>query len=93
MALIIALVIGERIVTPSAIVHLLIKIRISPPIGQTATFLKTELSEEITQKSSRLDQEKDDAFLTSKRDSEEISASTVNRAAHAPFWPSVRLRN
>lgn len=79
------IVIGERIVTPSAIVHLVVKLRISPPLDDNITLQ----GEKVAQSNSKAEEEKDNEFLISKRDSEESANIATNRAAHAPYWPGV----
>ena len=77
--------------TPQALVHLVIKLRISPPNVTTATETNgnaeaencpvVDADEEI-----RLD----DAFLDNPKDVEDLqSPITILGSAHAPLWPSV----
>ncbi|KAF8960275.1 translocation protein sec63 [Flammula alnicola] len=83
-------VIGERIVTPSSIIYLLVKLRISPP--GAAPSEKKELSVEETKRAVRNEEEADEKFLTSRLDAEELSPSQTDgaRVAHAPFWPGTK---
>ncbi|KAI0057746.1 translocation protein sec63 [Artomyces pyxidatus] len=83
-------VIGERTVTPSALVFLVVKLRLSP--------LKTEPSTNGAAKEAELtvgdaldDAKKDDEFLNNLKDVEDLSAPGDNLgAAHAPRWPTNR---
>ncbi|KAH9037635.1 Sec63 Brl domain-containing protein [Lactarius pseudohatsudake] len=66
-------VIGERIVTPQALVHLILKLRISPPAASNPD------------EEARLY----DAFLNGAKDVEDFQSSTpILGSAHAPLWPS-----
>lgn len=69
--------------TPSAIVYLLVKLRISPP-GTRRAEIK-ELS--VDQMKSVL--ESDEKFLESRLDAEANSALNTTGSAHAPHWPGV----
>ena len=80
-------VIGETIVTPSAIIYLLVKLRISPPGSQPAE--SKELSVDDTKLLVQRNHETDEKFLESKLDAETIPPSKMNENAHAPRWPSV----
>ncbi|KAI0029685.1 Sec63 Brl domain-containing protein [Vararia minispora EC-137] len=80
-------VIGERIVTPSALIHLVIKLRISPPASTDHTngaAKRDEASEAPFTK-------QDEAFLTDPKDAEDLPENAISlSAAHAPHWPSNR---
>lgn len=84
-------VIGERIVTPQALVHLVIKLRVSTPkcaiTSEVNGNVDTENHPTIdTDEDARLD----DAFLNSPRDVEDLrSPSPILDSAHSPLWPSV----
>lgn len=85
-----SLVIGERIIVPSSIVQLLVKVRINTTLGTTA---KEDTPDDVDSIKSALkaNEEKDNEFLQSKRDNEEIKdGRKVLSRAHAPFWPTVR---
>jgi translocation protein SEC63 len=82
-------VIGERIVTPSSIIYLLVKLRIAPPRAETAE--KRELSVDETKKAVREEEEADETFLASRLDAEELPEANDGGAAHAPFWPGVSI--
>ncbi|KAH9483171.1 Translocation protein sec63 [Psilocybe cubensis] len=82
-------VIGERIVTPSSIIYLLVKLRITPPGSTPST--PVELTVDETKKAVQLEEEIDEKFLASRLDAEELPSSKTNGgAAHAPFWPGTR---
>jgi len=82
-------VIGERIVTPQALVHLVMKLRISPPKSTTSSEANgtTETENRPTidaDEETRLD----DAFLHNPRDAEDLmSPSPILGSGHAPLWP------
>jgi translocation protein SEC63 len=80
-------VIGESFVTPSSIVYLLVKLRISPP-GATVT--KKELSVEETKRLAQATAKEDEEFLSSREDAEDLDTSSENGFAHAPLWPATR---
>lgn len=77
-------VLGERIVTPSAMVHLVAKLRINPP---------TNSPTETSSKDETIHDEKDEEFLTGKNDTEETKNYDTPGWAHAPRWPVVSLRD
>ncbi|KAF8189741.1 Sec63 Brl domain-containing protein [Pholiota molesta] len=81
-------VIGERIVTPSSIIYLLVKLRITPPRAEAAE--KRELSVDETKKAVREEEEADETFLASRLDAEELPEANDGGAAHAPFWPGTK---
>ncbi|KAG1762805.1 translocation protein sec63 [Suillus placidus] len=78
-------VIGERLVTPSSIVFLLVKLRLRRPLQSDAPSSVSEKSA----KAIREDKEKDDKFLNRRRDAEDIEVATP-AWAHAPHWPGLR---
>jgi len=84
-------VIGERIVTPQALVHLVLKLRISPPKSTTSSEangnIETESRPTIdTGEEARID----DAFLNNPRDAEDLTSPTpILGSAHVPLWPLV----
>jgi translocation protein SEC63 len=81
------LVIGERVVAPSSIVFLVLKLRISPP-GRKIQ--RRELSVDETKVAVKYNDEMDDKFLNSKSEVEEFkNEETVATSAHAPYWPGV----
>ncbi|KZT21226.1 DnaJ-domain-containing protein [Neolentinus lepideus HHB14362 ss-1] len=77
-------VIGERIVTPLAIIHLVLKLRLSSPGSSSVT---SESTRTDTAEDERIDLE----FLNSRKDAEDIGdADTTSGWAHAPHWPGIR---
>jgi translocation protein SEC63 len=72
-------VIGERLVTPSAIVFLLVKLRVKAP--GTSSPPDTKSGDEL-----------DEKFLSTRGDAEELEGSGAGYA-HAPYWPGVRLNH
>ncbi|KAF8890379.1 Sec63 Brl domain-containing protein [Infundibulicybe gibba] len=82
-------VIGERLVTPSSIVFLVLKLRISPPTASQTE--RRELSVDETKASIKRNEEKDNKFLNSRQETEELeSEDAVAGWAHAPYWPTNR---
>ncbi|KAG6890192.1 hypothetical protein C0992_002849 [Termitomyces sp. T32_za158] len=82
-------VIGERIVTPSSIVFLVVKLRISPPLSTAVQEEKLDANE--TKRRIKLNDEKDEEFLVSRKEAEELSSdSQVPGWIHAPYWPAER---
>jgi len=83
-------VIGERIVTPQALVHLVMKLRVIPPKSASASEANGNVDTENrptinTNEETRLD----DAFLNSPRDVEDLKAPTsILGSAHSPLWPA-----
>ncbi|KAG1753320.1 translocation protein sec63 [Suillus lakei] len=64
-------VIGERLVTPSSIVFLLVKLRLRRPLQSDAPSSVSEKSA----KAIREDREKDDKFLNSRKDAEDVEGA------------------
>ncbi|KAF8655190.1 hypothetical protein AX16_003222 [Volvariella volvacea WC 439] len=82
-------VIGERIVVSSSIVYLLVKLRIAPPTGSQEE--EKELSVEDAKKAAKLNEEKDQQFLTSRKEVEDLPEHIKPSGyAHAPLWPGNR---
>ncbi|TFK35050.1 DnaJ-domain-containing protein [Crucibulum laeve] len=79
-------VIGERIIVPSSIIYLVVKLRISPPGTKT----EKELSVDETKRVIKANDEKDDKFLLAKGDTEELPGDVTSGWAHAPYWPGER---
>lgn len=72
--------------------QLVLKARIVPP-GVTVKTESKETDVNSIKRSIKENEEKDLAFLTSKRDSEDLTNGlAVARKAHSPFWPMVSLR-
>ncbi|KDQ65135.1 hypothetical protein JAAARDRAFT_168038 [Jaapia argillacea MUCL 33604] len=81
-------VIGERLVTPSAIVFLLLKLRISPP-GTEQPAADDQSNGHTTLEDPN--EEKDLAFLNGRKDAEDLPTPELAEGwAHAPYWPSYR---
>jgi translocation protein SEC63 len=86
-----AAVIGERIVTPSSIVYLVVKLRLVPPTDTASVKEEAALDVDETKRILHATEERDSAFLTSGKDTEVLKpGQVVNGGAHAPFWPGVR---
>jgi hypothetical protein len=85
------LVVGERIVTPQALVHLVMKFRVSPPKSGTTPETNGNVDGENrptldTNEEARLD----DSFLNSSRDVEDLQSPVpILGSGHSPLWPSV----
>ncbi|EIW81991.1 translocation protein sec63 [Coniophora puteana RWD-64-598 SS2] len=73
-------VIGERLITPSAIVFLLVKVRVRPPVAVA--------SEKGTSETEEQRAKREDEFLNSRGDAEDVKLPTSY--AHAPRWPGLR---
>ncbi|KAF9028316.1 hypothetical protein BDZ89DRAFT_1254783 [Hymenopellis radicata] len=78
-------VIDERQVTPSAIVFLVVKLRLVSPLSNEA-LVKVEDLDPIDVK---VNDRKDYKFLNDRKDTEDLSDVTPSYA-HAPYWPSNR---
>ncbi|EGO04169.1 hypothetical protein SERLA73DRAFT_67885 [Serpula lacrymans var. lacrymans S7.3] len=76
-------VIGERLVTPSSIVFLFVKLRLCPLSAESAA---TGSANKDQPGSSN---DRDDEFLNSKKDAEDLEGN-AGGWAHAPFWPGYR---
>jgi len=82
-------VIDERLVTPSSIVFLVVKLRLSPPWHAVQPPPAKDVEE--TKRILKINDEKDNQFLVSKKDAEdESSTDAANGWAHAPYWPGYR---
>lgn len=89
LLLIYCTVIGERLITPSSIVYLVVKLRVAPPDAEPSN--EQDVDGEEAKGLRRAIEEREDAFLTSRRDAEELQpGQTFSGGAHAPFWPAVR---
>lgn len=82
---------GERIVTPSAIVHLVVKLRLTT--GSSTEESSKSLEESQLKRIKKLNDERDNEFLSSRKDGEDLPAGVVNKWAHAPFWPKVGVHS
>ena len=77
--------------TPQALVHLVLKLRISPPAAVKANESngKTEPDNHPTVDADE-EVRQEDAFLDGAKDVEDFKSSTpILGSAHAPLWPSV----
>lgn len=81
-------VIGERVITPSSIIYLLVKLRLSPPGTKTAE--PKDLTVDETKKLVQRTDELDEAFLVSRNEAEELPGTSEATSAHAPYWPGTR---
>jgi hypothetical protein len=78
-------------VTPQALVHLVMKLRVSPPKSTPASETNGDVGAE-NRPAVDADEEArlDDAFLNNPRDVEDLkSAAPILGSGHAPLWPSV----
>ena len=85
----ILIVIGERVVTPSSIIYLLVKLRITPFASEPKE--KKEPTVDEAKKAVEAEEAADEEFLTSRLEAEEIPQSHQSGTAHAPFWPGVSI--
>ncbi|KAG8865289.1 secretory subunit [Tulasnella sp. 330] len=82
-------VIGERIVTPGAIVNMVIKLRLTPPTMIPSKSEPTEPEETVEERKKQIKKEED--FLNGKTDADELFPGlTTPGSAHAPYWPQLR---
>lgn len=81
-------VIGERVVTPSSIVFLVVKLRISPPLSNVVQEKTLDVNE--AKRRVKLNDEKDEGFLNSRKEAEELPPDNqLPGWVHAPYWPGV----
>ncbi|VDB86774.1 unnamed protein product [Peniophora sp. CBMAI 1063] len=79
-------VIGEKTVTPSALIHLVVKLRLVPSTPNTTNGSLKPSPEEPT-----MTLKEEEAFLQDPKDAEDLPAgSDALGAAHAPHWPGQR---
>ncbi|KAF8590268.1 hypothetical protein K439DRAFT_1657419 [Ramaria rubella] len=84
-------VIGERFITPGAIVQLVFKLRIRPPVAGAEQPNGDASDPEKERRDAKFNDEHDQAFLVSKKDFEDIPArEPLSGWAHAPHWPANR---
>ena len=75
---------------PSSIVFLVVKLRVSPRGGSSAPSQEKDVNE--TKRIIKVNEERDQQFLISKKEVEELSgAAGSSGLAHAPYWPGVRF--
>jgi len=65
----------------------MVKLRLVPP-GKTIE--RNELNVGETKKAIEFNEEKDEKFLISRSEMEELDNEGTVTAAHAPYWPDVR---
>ncbi|KAL0577555.1 secretory subunit, partial [Marasmius crinis-equi] len=82
------IVIGERVVVPSSIVYLVVKLRITPPNFERKE--KPELTAEQVKKNIKASEERENRFLLDKQEFETIDDANIAGYAHAPYWPGNR---
>lgn len=84
------IVIGERIITPGAIVQLVFKVRLNPPSTQPHQNDDEEIDVEKLRRSLKANEDRDSVFLNSKKEADDLdSGDRGSGFAHAPFWPEV----
>lgn len=84
------LVIGERFVTPGAIVQLVFKLRLRPPVVGSGMSNGGLSDVEKEKQDAKFNDERDQAFLVSKKDIEDLPVGEpLCGWAHAPRWPAV----
>jgi len=92
-------VIGERIITPGAIVQLIFKLRLTSPLESSSDdreesavpFLSRKPEEsdiDFEKRRAKAADERESSFLSSKKEAEEGSVN--DQLAHAPYWPEDR---
>ncbi|KAF8516019.1 Sec63 Brl domain-containing protein [Hysterangium stoloniferum] len=83
-------VIGERFVSPGAIVQLVFKLRTLPPVS-TKESNGTLPNVDKEKQEAKMNEERDQAFLVSKKDFEDLPAGEpLSGWVHAPKWPTNR---
>jgi translocation protein SEC63 len=88
-------VIGERIITPSAVVQLVFKLRLVSPLessGSTKSIgpLPGETDVDTAKRTATPESERTQAFLNSKKEAEDLEPVDSGFGfAHAPYWPEV----
>ncbi|KAJ3482277.1 hypothetical protein NLI96_g7099 [Meripilus lineatus] len=76
-------VIGDRLVTPSSFVYLLIKARLVPPVSSNPV---AKVSEDAAN-----NEQRENEFLNSRKEVEELADEQGSGSwVHAPYWPSSR---
>ncbi|PFH46819.1 hypothetical protein AMATHDRAFT_68973 [Amanita thiersii Skay4041] len=85
-------VIGERVITPSAIIYLVVKLRLTPPLSQSTNGTRNELDVDETKRLIKINDEKDEEFLKSRKDAEDLldQDDATRPSVHAPYWPGDR---
>lgn len=68
---------------------LVVKLRVSPPFSKHVE--PKELDANETKRLIKVNDEKDEEFLTSKKEAEDLASEDYLPGwAHAPYWPGVR---
>ena len=82
--------IGDRVVSPSAIVYLIVKLRLKSPLAQVSqdNNQKPELDVDQIKRRVKQNEDQEEEFLKSRGDAESVTGVTAEYA-HAPRWPSV----
>ncbi|KAI0706889.1 Sec63 Brl domain-containing protein [Cerioporus squamosus] len=76
-------VIGERLVTPSSFVHLLVKLRVVP-LSKAGHLVPVP-------KQTKENEKRDNEFLLGKKEMEDLPKENYTSGyAHAPYWPAVQ---
>ncbi|CAE6471103.1 unnamed protein product [Rhizoctonia solani] len=84
-------VIGERIVTPNAIVNLLFRAQVVPRVKSEGKDKETELSVDEAKAAAKALDERENTFLSSRHEAELFEETTeLTKFAHAPHWPENR---
>ncbi|KAI0269408.1 Sec63 Brl domain-containing protein [Gloeopeniophorella convolvens] len=83
-------VIGERIVTPQALVHLVVKLRVKPPKASSGSTTNGAAKLETRSVVDADEEERlDEEFLNSPKDTEDLKTPIPTLgSAHAPLWPA-----
>lgn len=85
--------IGERIITPSAVVQLVFKLRLVSPLESSGSTkgigpLPSETDVNTTKRTATAESERTQAFLNSKKEAEDLQPVDSGFGfAHAPYWP------
>ncbi|KAF8632412.1 hypothetical protein AX17_004853 [Amanita inopinata Kibby_2008] len=89
-------VIGERVVSPSSIVYLIVKLRLKSPVATSSTngAESKERDVEDIKRRVRQNEEQEEEFLKSRKDAEDLpeddAVKIASMTAHAPWWPGDR---
>ncbi|CAE6384928.1 unnamed protein product [Rhizoctonia solani] len=85
-------VIGERIVTPNAIVNLLFRAQVVPRLKPEGKEKETELSIEEAKAAAKALDERENTFLATRHETEPLDdeATDLTKFVHAPHWPENR---
>lgn len=75
-------VIGERFITPSSIVFLLVKLRLASPADSTSDAKPADAD-------AKAQEQREHEFLMGRKDAEDLPEGATSGWAHAPYWPAV----